>query len=260
VGRKYRGENGEYLVEVVDMNIGHAVSPNAVIGSAVMAFPSRESGAVRSRITDESSPREPPNPEMPAFAKALMGESKISQRKIQPLSADEFHLWCECLEDWNPLYWDAGYAASSRHGGLIAPPTGNFLGIGSSADSGVGDLKPGEEVPVPVRNGLSGLALLKALRENLIESLTSLRLPDYPEIVAVSNRADFFRSARVGDSLHHTQEVIDCSVKKKTRLGEGYFLTRVESVLNQRNELVKTLTRQHFYYSPTGERGRRPQG
>jgi acyl dehydratase len=31
-------------------------------------------------------------------------------------------LWCEVLEDPNPIYWDADFAARSSLGGLIAPP------------------------------------------------------------------------------------------------------------------------------------------
>ena len=48
VGRRYRGEDGAYMVDLADLNIAHAHAPKAVVGSATMALPSRSGATARS--------------------------------------------------------------------------------------------------------------------------------------------------------------------------------------------------------------------
>ncbi len=242
IGRRYRGDDGAYLVDLVDLNIGHALAAQAATAMATMALPSR-SGEPASLLSAEGSgAAERPVPDdVPDFARPFIGKSRpAGGLPARPLTKDDIHLWCEALEDWNPLYWDAAYAASSRHGGIVAPPTGMFFGAGSAAALGVGYLKPGGQVPEAVRQGLTGIALLQSLRQSLVQAGTLVTPPDCPEIAVVQAVSRFYTPLRPGDTGRSEIRMKHCSPKKATKLGEGYFVTSERLLYNQRDALVRT--------------------
>lgn len=241
VGRQYRGEDGAHLVDLVDLNIGHALAAHAATATATMALPSRSGEKARRLSAAGSELAERQAEDVPDFARPFLGKSRPGGGlPARPLTKDEIHLWCEALEDWNPLYWDEAYAASSRHGGIVAPPTAMFFGAGSAAALGVGYMKPGERVPDGVREGLTGIALLQALRQSLVQASTLVTPPACPEIAVVQSVSRFFVPLRPGDTVRSDIRMTHCSPKKATKLGEGYFVTTERLFYNQREELVRT--------------------
>jgi len=250
VGRQYRGEDGAYLVDLVDLNIGHSLAPQAAVATATMALPSRSGEAARPLNSPPAEDPPTPPADMPDFARPFLGKSQPGgDLPARPLTKDEIHLWCEALEDWNPLYWDEEFASASRHGGIIAPPTGLFLGAGSAAGLGVGTMKPGKQIPEPVRQGLTGIALLQSLRQSLIASSTLVIPPGCPEIAVVQAASRYFVPLKPGDTARSEIRMKNCSARKATKLGEGYFITSERLVYNQRSELVRTfeLTVLHYH-------------
>lgn len=248
VGKKYRNERGDYLVDIVDMNIGHGLAPHAAVATATLALPSTEGGAVK--FDAGAAPQAVTNlrDDTPDFARALIGKPKDVSSRPRPFTEDEILLWCEALEDWNPLYWDKEYATRSKHGGIIAPPLSLLYGAGASASVGIGYLKPGKQIPDAVRRGLTGMSLLQELRKDFVAANSPLSLPEYPEVVIADSRVEHYKAARPGDSVREVQEMVDCSAKKRTKLGEGYFMTWRNSEYNQKNELVKTVQYTMFCY------------
>ena len=251
VDKKYRNEQGDFLVDVTGLTIGHILLPNAATATATMAVPSRTQPKVRLVVPTAEKPAAKPGENIPDSIKSVLGKPKAIQRRIRPISADAIHLLCEALEDWNPLYWDKSYADKSAYGGIIAPPTANFFGIGSSVNVGLGYLKPGEQVPEPVKRGLTGLPLLQALRDVFLKENSAFKFADYPEVVVAGMSAEYVRPVMTDDLLRVTQEIADCSPLKKTKLGEGHFVTILENTYNQRDELVKAFTKKAFYYRPS---------
>jgi acyl dehydratase len=186
---------------------------------------------------------------MPDFARAMLGTVKEGlPEPAWPLAEDEIHLWCECLEDWNPLYWDKNYANKSRYGGIIAPPAAMFFGVGSSVNAGIGYMKPGVKVPEAVQKGLTGLPLRQALREGLISTSSPFSVPGCPEVAVVQARADYFTRLRPGDWTSCKVRLLNCGPKKRTKLGEGHFVSWVNSMYNQKDELVRNFTLTVFVY------------
>lgn len=251
VARKYRGENGEFRVELGDLNVATASAQSASRGSAIVELPSRSGASPAPAIARPGESTARRHPDMPEFAVRLAGEVQEGKpQPEQPLTSQELHLWCEALEDWNPLYWDADYAAQSAYGGLVAPPFAMFLGVGSSLDVGLGYRKPGAKVPDAVSSGLTGMDLLAALRSNTTRKGLPFEIPGCPEVVVTQARFDLYTPLRVGDTLRSELRLVDCSPRRKTRLGEGYFVTIEDAHSNQRSELVKTVTMTLFYYQP----------
>ncbi len=247
-GRKYRGEDGAYLVDVVDLNIGHAVAAHAATGAAVMALPSRSGETARPQTVPVTA-RTATSGDVPDFARDLVGKSRPGGYfPARPLTRDDIHLWCEALEDWNPLYWDEAYASASRQGGIVAPSTSMFFGAGSATALGVGCLKPGSPVPSGVLEGLTGIALLQSLRQSLVRAGTLVVPPDCPEIAVVQAVSRFFVPLKPGDTARCELTLKHCSPKKATKLGEGYFVTTERAFYNQRDELVRAqeLTSLHY--------------
>jgi len=190
-----------------------------------------------------------PNDDMPDFAEAYMGQVREGNREPRdPLLASDVHLWCEALEDWNPLYWDEDFAIASHVGGLISPPIGLFFGAGSGLVVGLGYRKPGAVVPEPIVQGLHGMELMSALRQELIRGGVPFPPPDCPETVVTNAVYNFYRPLRVGDTLRTEQRLATCSQLRKTRLGEGYFTSGENLLYNQRDELVRTTTLNLFCY------------
>lgn len=251
VGRKYRGDAGEYLVDLTDLNIGHALAPHAAGAQITMELPSKSGALPAVSRSRQDAEMEKPHPEIPDFARDMMKEEKLGLMEPErPLRADEVHLWCEALEDWNPLYWDEDYASHSRYEGITAPHVSSFYGAGSSVTVGIGYGKPGIEVPQPVREGLTGQPLLQELRKKFMEAGAPFSPAGIPEAAVVDATIESFAPHRVGDSLVSRQRLLDCSPLKKTKLGSGYFLKSEKALYNKRDELVKTLTLNIFYYTP----------
>lgn len=249
VGRKFRGEAGEYLVELVDLNVATDRLPHAASATAVIALPSRsgERPAIARARSDGGLVE--PNPEMPEFARAMIGVVEAGKAQpAWPLTREELHLWCEALEDWNPLYWDEGYAAQSAFGGLVAPPPSMFLGAGSSLDVSLGYRKPGAKPPEPVQQGLRGIELFTALRTIAAKQGVPFAPPGFPNVVVTQARFDFFLPLHVGDTQRAEVRLLDCSPLRTTRLGTGHFLAVETALLNQHGQLVKTFTSTMFFY------------
>lgn len=250
VARKYIDAGGGHLVDVVDMTMGHAIAPRAASAKATLRLPSRAAGRLASALREAPPAVPAPAADMPEFAKPLMRKPQVLQRKVRAISQEAIHLWCESLEDWNPLYWDEEFSARNRYGAVISPPEGNFFGVGSSASAGIGYAKPGEEIPPPVANGLAGLPLLQQMRSHLLAPHNTVHLPDFSEVVVVESQASYLQPVYAGDQLHFTQELIDCSPQKVTKLGVGHFFTSLQCSWNQRNEMVKAVTKKSYYYRP----------
>jgi acyl dehydratase len=248
VGRKYRGDDGQCLVDLVDLHVSIEGTPGAASATATMALPSRGDGPVRPRSDARVADASGANENTPDFARDLIGRTRPVSYRTQPLVESELHLWCEALEDWNPLYWDHAYAAASRHGGLVAPPLAQLYGAGSSVNIGVGHGKPGADVPVAIDRGLTGLDLLRELRLNITASQAPLSLSEFPEIVIADSRIECFRPFRVGDELSAEQTMLTCSPLKKTRLGQGHFISWINAEFNQHQELVRTVGYMSFMY------------
>jgi len=249
VGRKYRGSDGEYLVDIVDLNIAHAEASHADTATATVELPSRDGPVVTAVRPVKGIPEPVITEDTPDFGKSLIGSVLPGkQEPSRPLTENELLLLCNALEDWNPLYWNKEYAESSRHGTLIAPHASMFFGPDTNGVMGLGYLKPGVEIPEPIKNGLTGLELQKALREEFVSAYNPCSFEDFPEIAVSNARAEFFRPMRVGDIASTEQKILSMSPLKKTRLGEGHFVKWIKSLRNQDGDLIRTMEMDGFYY------------
>ncbi|WP_142252544.1 MaoC family dehydratase N-terminal domain-containing protein [Bradyrhizobium sp. UNPF46] len=249
ITRKYRGEDGETLVDIDDLRISYPDADGAATGQATLSLPSRDGRPMQNRRATATKPATRIDPEMPEVAKAKIGVvSECSQGRSIPISEDELLLWCEAIEDWNPLYWDKEYASTTPHGRLIAPPFGMLLGPGSSVQLGLGYKRPGAATPLGIEKGLRGLPLLQSMRKGWADSSRPLSIPGYPELAVVKAETEFYTPLGVGDTIRVTEELLECSGRKKTRLGEGYFGVYVKLFFNQADDLAKCYTSTIFHY------------
>lgn len=248
VTRKYPGPDDSCLADI-ELNISNGRSESAAAATATLEMPSRSGrmpATARERLPEEMIAA---NDDMPDFARALLGEVREGNWEPRdPLLASDVHLWCEALEDWNPLYWNADFAATSPFGTIISPPTGLFNGAGSSLNVGLGYRKPGATIPEPIRRGLHGIELMTALREGIIKGGVPFPPPDCPEAVVTQAVYNFYTPLRIGDTLRTEQRLAACSPLRKTRLGEGYFTTGENLLFNQHDELVRSAALSLFCY------------
>jgi hypothetical protein len=122
-------------------------------------------------------------------------------------------LWCEVLEDANPLYYDDEFARQSRYAGIIAPPT---------------MLMPLCQRPewTPIGNAPSTL-----------ESL-HLSLPDYPNAASLKTIQTYQSPLRLGDRpTIHLYET-DPTPEQMTTRGPGRIVTRYFSFRDQQGQEI----------------------
>jgi acyl dehydratase len=248
VTRKHRGADGSYLVDIA-LTIALPATPSAAAATATVEMPSstgRQPAPARTRGTDEETL---PNADMPDFARAMIGQVREGNWEPRaPLLRSDVHMWCEALEDWNPLYWDEAYAAASPFGTIVSPPVGLFYGADSALNVGLGCRKPGAAVPEPIARNLHGIELMTALRPEIIKGGVPFPPPDCPEAVVTQAVYTFYTPLRVGDTLRTEQRLVTCSPRRTTRLGEGYFVTGENTLFNQRGALVRTASLSLFCY------------
>jgi acyl dehydratase len=202
-------------------------------GTAVLAMPSRADGAV-TPVTSLSKPVVEPNPELPDFARAWLGQEGPPERGGYPVSEVQIMYWCDMVEDGNPLYIDGDYARKSRHQGLIAPQialmTWGMPRAGHWADENCPEREfwppKADDAPAPLDTQPPGVA----------------------EAIVQSAHQTYGRVLRLGDRIYQRSELLDCSPLKETRVGPGYFQKTLTTYYDQNDEIVGTEVLSMLWY------------
>ena len=216
----------------------------ACIATATLALPSREGGEVRPR-TELEKPRVELDPELPDFARAWIGQESAPRAGAYPVSEAQIMYWADMVEDANPLYEDTAYARASRHGGIIAPPMSLITWTmdrpgRSGVDADAPDVGAPDRAPWPPR-------------EEPPASAPRFDPPGVSATIATISEQAYGKPLRPGDRVSSSTEFVNCSGLKRTRLGEGYFVTVLNNYYNQRRELVGANLFTLLRYEPSAD-------
>lgn len=213
----------------IEMSVSSETSGLAATSWALLAMPSREAGPVLP-VERLEKPVVDVHPEMPDFAKAWLGQVSPKSEAGYPVSEVQILYWCDMVEDANPLYVDGDYARESRHGGVIAPPIGLITwAMKRAGQQGVDPEAPDRSWPArkpwpPVEGERAGIPSPPGARETIAQGSTQA----------------YGKPLRPGDRVYQTTEVVNCSPRKQTRLGPGYFQTNLDTFYNQHGDIVGT--------------------
>ncbi len=142
--------------------------------------------------------------------------------------------WVDALDDRNPVYLDAEFAASSRFGGIVAPPA----------------MMQTWSMPRP---RIDGIAARGGAPED-IPSDHPIRLLDeagYVGTLATNSELEFERYLRPGDRLESAIVLQSISDRKRTSLGLGYFVTWVTNYTDQHRAVVGRQMFRIFKFDPS---------
>lgn len=157
----------------------------------------------------------------------LVGPGKSWDPVNQPM----IRHWCDAMGDENPLYTDTEFAATTTHGGVIAPPTmiqaWTMVGFTGKPPPGSVGLPPDAD--------------------NHFDLLTE---GGYLSVVAVNCDQIYFEAVKPGDDIYHTRMLEEVSAKKQTALGEGYFLTELYQFYRQGEEKVAEMRFRILRFNP----------
>jgi len=151
-----------------------------------------------------------------------------------PVNVPMIRHWVDALDDRNPVYLDAELAATTRHGGIVAPPamlqtwTMARPLIAGIAERGGAPMEIDFDNPIPV-----------------------LDAAGYVGTLATNSEFEFLRYLRPGDQLHLRTEVESISSRKTTSLGKGYFLTWTTTYLDADDEVVGRQLFRIFKFDPS---------
>ncbi|CAB4885320.1 unannotated protein [freshwater metagenome] len=155
---------------------------------------------------------------------ALVGTPVGSGRPTvapDPVNQPMIRHWAAAFEDDNPIYTDADFAATTRFGGVVAPPlmlqtwtmaTPMITGIGERGGS-----------PVP-SDGASPLALFDDA--------------GFVGTLASNSEFEIMRYLALGETVSASTVIESISDEKQTRLGPGYFVTWVTTYVDDTGGVV----------------------
>jgi acyl dehydratase len=129
-----------------------------------------------------------------------------------PVNVPMIRHWVDALDDRNPVYLDEAFAATTRFGGIVAPPA--ML-----------------QTWTMLRPRIEGIAERGGAADE-IESDNPIKALDeagYVGTLATNSELEFLRYLRPGDHLRVETMIESISTQKRTALGRGYFLTWVST-------------------------------
>lgn len=138
-----------------------------------------------------------------------------------PVNVPMIRHWVDALDDRNPVYLDEAFAATSRWGGIVAPPAMlQTWGMPRPKIEGIAE-----------RGGAPG-----ELRTD--NPIAVLDAAGYVGTLATNSELEFVRYLRPGDRVTASNEVESISQRKTTGLGQGYFVTWVTTYRTTEGEVV----------------------
>lgn len=158
-----------------------------------------------------------------AFVGRPASPPRVSPRPVDRSAIDN---WCAALGDALPVYTDAVFAASSRWGEVIAPPT--MLQTWTMPDRRT--TPPPEPGP----------------DETEAELHAELRARGYDGVVATDSEQTYDRPVRIGDTITSHTTIAAIAGPKQTAIGEGYFVTLESKYTDGAGEQVGTMLFRSF--------------
>jgi acyl dehydratase len=156
-----------------------------------------------------------------AEVKACIGR-EVSYTAPEELGAASIRYFALALGDDNPLYSDASFAARTKHGGIVAPPT--FI------------CETNQIIQQPLdENGYIG-------------HHWTLPLPS-TRFIRGGNEYEFHQPARPDDRVTVTWKILDIYERETRKFGALVFVVSEARYVNQRNELL-AVNRETNIYSP----------
>ncbi len=151
-----------------------------------------------------------------------------------PVNVPMIRHWVDALDDRNPVYLDEEFAATTRFGGIVAPPAMlQTWGMPRPRIEGIAE-----------RGGAPG----EMTRDNPFVALDEA---GYVGTLATNSELEFVRYLRPGDHLRTSTEVESISNRKTTSLGKGYFLTWVTTYTSGADEVVGRQLFRIFKFDPS---------
>ncbi len=131
---------------------------------------------------------------------AAVGECAARAAR-DPVNLPMIRNWVEAIGDANPVYTDAGFAARSVHGGLVAPPAMAQVWTMAGLHP-----PPGRDDPLGLMNAVLDEA-------------------GFTSVVATNCEQAYHRYLRHGEQVAVRTSLEDVTGPKRTALGEGWFVT-----------------------------------
>jgi acyl dehydratase len=152
---------------------------------------------------------------------AYVGRHAAPPRRA-PMAVDAglIRNWCLALGDSLPIYSDPEFAAQTRWGGIIAPPT--MLQAWTLHDR--------REIQPPPGPDHAEAELMALIADE-----------GYIGVVATNCEQTYLRALRPGDRLTSQATITDIAGPKRTGLGEGFFVTTETEYRDEQGELVGTM-------------------
>ena len=150
-----------------------------------------------------------------------------------PVNVPMIRHWVDALDDRNPVYLDEDFAATTRFGGIVAPPA----------------MLQTWTMPRPKIEGIAERG--GAPGEMGDNPMLPLDAAGYVGTLATNSELEFERYLRPGERLHTSIEVESISNRKSTSLGKGYFLTWVTTYTTDEGEVVGRQLFRIFKFDPS---------